>query len=80
MVALIQTFKNCGSFPLLAKFGRQTRNMSRLVYKSAVVVSPPSALWGPIQEIRKKHDKAYHRWMPHINLYLLLVATTPLKL
>jgi len=36
--------------------------------KSAVVIIPPEELWGPIQEIRKIHDKAYKRWMPHINM------------
>lgn len=35
---------------------------------SAVVVSPPMTEWGPIQAIRSKHDKAFRRWMPHINL------------
>eukprot|EP01105_Mastigella_eilhardi_P005507 TRINITY_DN17205_c0_g1_i1.p1 TRINITY_DN17205_c0_g1~~TRINITY_DN17205_c0_g1_i1.p1 ORF type:complete len:300 (+),score=86.36 TRINITY_DN17205_c0_g1_i1:56-955(+) len=37
-------------------------------FKCAVVVSPPESMWGPIQEIRQKWDKAYDRWMPHINL------------
>jgi len=35
---------------------------------SAIVVSPPPQAWEPIQDIRVKHDKAYSRWMPHINL------------
>eukprot|EP01121_Diplochlamys_sp_Union-15-3_P009068 TRINITY_DN2447_c0_g3_i1.p1 TRINITY_DN2447_c0_g3~~TRINITY_DN2447_c0_g3_i1.p1 ORF type:complete len:416 (-),score=67.35 TRINITY_DN2447_c0_g3_i1:91-1305(-) len=38
------------------------------VFTSAVVVIPPEDLWGQIQDIRRKHDKAYQRWMPHINL------------
>ncbi|KAH3767677.1 Endonuclease/exonuclease/phosphatase family protein [Pelomyxa schiedti] len=38
------------------------------VVSSAVVVSPPAEQWGPIQAIRKEHDKAYQRWMPHINM------------
>eukprot|EP01102_Stenamoeba_stenopodia_P006859 TRINITY_DN1919_c0_g1_i2.p1 TRINITY_DN1919_c0_g1~~TRINITY_DN1919_c0_g1_i2.p1 ORF type:complete len:891 (+),score=144.28 TRINITY_DN1919_c0_g1_i2:120-2792(+) len=37
-------------------------------YCSALVVTPPKALWTLIQEVRSKHDKAYNRWMPHINL------------
>lgn len=40
----------------------------RKVHKSALVVIPPQSLWDPIQEIRKVHDKAYNRWMPHVNL------------
>jgi len=42
-------------------------NTTKLV-TSAVVISPPESLWEPIQHIRKQHDKAYDRWMPHINL------------
>jgi len=44
------------------------------VVKSAVVIIPPEELWGPIQEIRKVHDKAYKRWMPHINLLYPFVS------
>jgi len=38
------------------------------VVKSALVIIPPQELWGPIQELRKRYDKAYDRWMPHINI------------
>jgi len=38
------------------------------VVTSAVIVMPPNDQWSQIQEIRAKHDKAYDRWMPHINL------------
>lgn len=34
-----------------------------------MIIMPPESQWGQIQEIRKVHDKAYSRWMPHINLY-----------
>lgn len=37
-------------------------------YKTAVVVIPPDHLWGPIQRLRKQHDRHYRRWMPHITL------------
>lgn len=37
-------------------------------HTSAVVIIPPQEKWGPIQKIRKKHDKKIDRWMPHINL------------
>jgi len=38
------------------------------VYTSAVVIIPPKAKWGPIQEIRKLYDRNINRWMPHITL------------
>jgi 2'-5' RNA ligase len=38
------------------------------VYTTAVVIIPPRELWGTIQDIRRKHDKHIHRWMPHITL------------
>jgi len=38
------------------------------VVKSAIIVMPPEALWQQIQQIRKLYDKAYARWMPHINM------------
>jgi 2'-5' RNA ligase len=37
-------------------------------YKSAVVIIPPDAIWAPIQELRRSHDRHYRRWMPHITL------------
>ena len=37
-------------------------------YKTAVVAIPPDHLWGPIQRLRKQHDRHYRRWMPHITL------------
>ncbi|KAA3658842.1 MAG: 2'-5' RNA ligase family protein [Calditrichaeota bacterium] len=37
-------------------------------HKNAVVIIPPEELWQPIQEIRKAHDRAFWRWMPHITL------------
>jgi 2'-5' RNA ligase len=37
-------------------------------YKTAVVAIPPDQLWGPIQRLRKQHDRQYRRWMPHITL------------
>ena len=38
------------------------------VYKSAVVVIPPAEIWPAIQTIRRRFDRSFHRWMPHINL------------
>ena len=33
-----------------------------------MVIIPPEAVWGPIQEIRRRYDRHYRRWMPHISL------------
>ncbi|MFB2918185.1 poly(A) polymerase [Aerosakkonema funiforme] len=38
------------------------------VYQSAVVVIPPAEIWSPIQTIRRRFDRRFDRWMPHINL------------
>lgn len=46
----------------------------RPVYRSAVVVIPSTAVWSPIQAIRKEHDRHYLRWMPHITLLYGFVA------
>lgn len=32
------------------------------------MIIPPEEIWQPIQQIRRKHDRAYWRWMPHITL------------
>lgn len=42
--------------------------MYQKVVTSALCIIPPKELWTPIQEIRSKHDPAFQRWMPHINL------------
>ncbi|WP_199315623.1 poly(A) polymerase [Aerosakkonema funiforme] len=38
------------------------------VYQSAVVLIPPAEIWPPIQTIRRRFDRRFDRWMPHINL------------
>ncbi|ELT99150.1 hypothetical protein CAPTEDRAFT_183161 [Capitella teleta] len=43
-------------------------------FKSSIVIIPPKEFWEPIQMIRKKHDKAYERWMPHVNLLYPFIA------
>lgn len=40
----------------------------RAVFTSALVIIPPESIWSQIQEIRKQHDRAFQRWMPHVNL------------
>jgi len=38
------------------------------VHTSAIVIIPPEDQWAQIQSIRSMYDRAYARWMPHINL------------
>lgn len=42
--------------------------MSEKTNQTAVVLIPPLELWEPIQEIRRRHDRQFRRWMPHITL------------
>ncbi|UJR22209.1 hypothetical protein I4U23_025273 [Adineta vaga] len=39
-----------------------------ITHKTALCLIPPENVWSQIQSIRSVHDKAYPRWMPHINL------------
>ena len=39
-----------------------------ITHKTALCLIPPENVWEQIQSIRSIHDKAYPRWMPHINL------------
>ncbi|MGD8494409.1 MAG: 2'-5' RNA ligase family protein [Desulfobacterales bacterium] len=47
---------------------RASAQHSAKTYKTAVVAIPPDHLWGPIQRLRKQHDRQFRRWMPHITL------------
>jgi poly(A) polymerase len=38
------------------------------VYQSAVVIIPPDDILPAIQIIRRRCDRQFHRWMPHINI------------
>ena len=38
------------------------------VFHTALIMAPPPDVIESIQKIRQEHDKAYERWMPHINL------------
>ena len=48
---------------------------SKLVYHTALCIIPPGNSCEQIQKIRKKHDAAFERWMPHINLAFPFVDT-----
>jgi poly(A) polymerase len=37
-------------------------------YHSAIVVIPDGQVWPAIQHLRKRYDRNYRRWMPHITL------------
>jgi 2'-5' RNA ligase len=42
--------------------------METRTHTTAAVLIPPTELWGPIQAIRRVHDRQVWRWMPHITL------------
>ncbi|OLC19632.1 MAG: hypothetical protein AUH38_01390 [Deltaproteobacteria bacterium 13_1_40CM_68_24] len=37
-------------------------------HEAAVVVIPERDLWEPIQAIRRRYDRHFERWMPHLTL------------
>ena len=41
--------------------------MTTTTTQTALCIIPPEHVWEQIQSIRSIHDKAYPRWMPHIN-------------
>jgi len=42
--------------------------MASVTIQTALCLIPPENVWEQIQVIRSLHDRAYPRWMPHINL------------
>ena len=48
--------------------------MLRTTTQTALCIIPPEGVWTPIQAIRSRFDKAYPRWMPHINLIYPFVS------
>lgn len=48
-------------------------------HRSALAVLPPEEVWGPIQAIRAVHDRAYARWMPHVNLLYPFLDEAPVE-
>ncbi len=35
---------------------------------TAVVLIPPEGAWPPIEDVRRRHDRQFRRWMPHVTL------------
>lgn len=48
---------------------------THLSHKSALVLLPPSSIAKPIEALRRKHDKHFDRWPPHINLIYPFLAS-----
>ncbi|PAA47732.1 hypothetical protein BOX15_Mlig019835g1, partial [Macrostomum lignano] len=44
--------------------------MSKKTHQSAIVLMPPAdtSVYQAVQDVRRQHDRQFHRWMPHINL------------
>ncbi|MHC4247793.1 MAG: 2'-5' RNA ligase family protein [Planctomycetota bacterium] len=42
--------------------------MPEKTHSTALVLIPPRAVWEPIQQIRRVHDRHFERWMPHATL------------
>ena len=41
-------------------------------FQAAIIIQPPLDQWQQIQTIRKAHDKAYQRWMPHVGCAIVM--------
>lgn len=49
-------------------FGKSLGKAKSKTHKTALCIIPPQKAWSSIQAIRKKRDRQFRRWMPHINL------------
>jgi 2'-5' RNA ligase len=66
--AAVKTSNGRTGLPHRGRGSGETPVSETKTYKSAVVVIPPVEIWGPIQELRRSHDRRHRRWMPHITL------------
>ncbi len=48
--------------------GLKPRRSTTTSHRSAVVLTPPVELWGPLQRLRARHDSRFTRWPPHVTL------------
>lgn len=48
-------------------------------HTSALAVVPPESAWAAAQEVRARHDRAFERWPPHINLLYPFVREEELR-
>lgn len=47
---------------------RLTTTLATNSYDTALCIVPPRRLWAPIDRLRSRHEDAYRRWPPHVNL------------
>jgi 2'-5' RNA ligase len=47
----------------------------RLSHQAALVLLPSSDIVGPIDAVRRVHDKQFHRWPAHINLLFPFISS-----
>lgn len=48
---------------------------AHLSHRSALVLFPPTSITAPIEKVRKRRDKHYRRWPPHITLFSPFLAS-----
>jgi 2'-5' RNA ligase len=57
----------------------ETRAMNALSaqisHKSALALIPPSTITAPIEAVRRRHDRHFWRWPPHVNLLFPFLAS-----
>lgn len=46
----------------------QAAGLATRCYDTALCIVPPKHLWGSIDNLRSRYDKAYRKWPPHVNL------------
>jgi len=66
-----QPYASLASDPSQHDMGKVTN----ATYKSALALVPPSTIAAPIQAVRRRHDRHFARWPPHVNLLYPFIAT-----